>query len=76
MNVMFVSQYGKLEELMCLQLTASAHRPQPQTMCTLVGREHLPGWKNTAQRTDSRRGKEGKRKEERLARTYQMLTLC
>lgn len=37
MNVTFVSQRQKLEELMCLRLTASSHGPPSQTVHTLGG---------------------------------------
>jgi hypothetical protein len=49
MNVTFVGQQRKLEELMCLQYEPVCHSPGSQTMHTLVAGEQWPGWKITAQ---------------------------
>lgn len=73
-NVTFVGQQRKLEEVMCLQLTASSHSPHSK-QCTHLWRRAF-AWMEKYSSIDSPRGKEGRREKRHagLARTHQLLT--
>lgn len=78
MNVTFVGQQRKLEEVMCLQLTASSHGPHSKQHTRLWGRAFAWMEKySSIARLSTRRGrKEEGRTTGRLAVVHQLLNKC